>query len=77
MVPDDLPELPADVADPRTRLARWLASAIGGEPGSDDVEDNRNRAGHEHREDEVGCRNPEFFEVPRERPSFRVFAELR
>ena len=21
---DDLPELPADVADPRTRLARWL-----------------------------------------------------
>jgi hypothetical protein len=26
LVADDLPELPADVADPRTRLARWLAS---------------------------------------------------
>src|SRR5690606_34186604 len=26
LVPDDLPELPADVADPRTWLARWLAS---------------------------------------------------
>jgi hypothetical protein len=25
LVPDDLPELPAAVADPRTRLARWLA----------------------------------------------------
>jgi cytochrome c553 len=25
LVADDLPELPADVADPRTRLARWLA----------------------------------------------------
>ena len=25
LVPDDLGELPADVADPRTRLARWLA----------------------------------------------------
>ncbi len=26
LVPDDLPELPPDVSDPRTRLARWLAS---------------------------------------------------
>ena len=26
LVPDDLPELPPDVADPRSRLARWLAS---------------------------------------------------
>ncbi len=26
LVPDSLPELPPDVADPRTRLARWLAS---------------------------------------------------
>ncbi|HWE40209.1 MAG TPA: PSD1 and planctomycete cytochrome C domain-containing protein [Isosphaeraceae bacterium] len=26
LVADDLPELPADVPDPRTRLARWLAS---------------------------------------------------
>ena len=26
LVPDDLPELPPDVPDPRTRLARWLAS---------------------------------------------------
>lgn len=31
---------------------------------------------YEHRLDEVGCRNPEFFEVAQERPSFRVFAEL-
>jgi hypothetical protein len=26
LVPDDQPELPADVSDPRTRLARWLTS---------------------------------------------------
>ena len=26
LVPDDLPELPPDVSDPRTRLARWLVS---------------------------------------------------
>ncbi len=26
------------------------------------------------REDDLGCRNPEFFEVPEERPSFRVIA---
>jgi hypothetical protein len=32
---------------------------------------------YEHRLDEVGCRNPEFFEVPQQRPSFRVFAALR
>ena len=31
---------------------------------------------YEHRSDEVGCRNPEFYELPLERPSFRVFAEL-
>ena len=31
---------------------------------------------YEHRADELGCRNPEFFEVPAERPSFRVFAQL-
>jgi hypothetical protein len=31
---------------------------------------------YEHRADEVGCRNPEFFEVPAARPSFRVFAQL-
>ncbi|MGL6278220.1 MAG: hypothetical protein ACRC50_01520 [Gaiella sp.] len=29
---------------------------------------------YEQRSDEVGCRNPEFFEVPVARPSFRVFA---
>jgi hypothetical protein len=28
------------------------------------------------REDELGCRNPEFHELPRERPSFRVFARV-
>jgi hypothetical protein len=30
-----------------------------------------------HRSDEVGCRNPEFFEVPVARPSFRVIAAGR
>lgn len=30
----------------------------------------------EHRLDDVGCRNPEFFEVPVARPSFRVVARL-
>ena len=29
------------------------------------------------REDEIGCINPEFYEVPAERPSFRVFAQVR
>jgi hypothetical protein len=28
------------------------------------------------RSDEIGCINPEFFEVPAERPSFRVFAQV-
>ena len=32
---------------------------------------------YEQRADELGCVNPEFFELPRSRPSFRVFAELR
>jgi hypothetical protein len=31
---------------------------------------------YEGRRDELGCRNPEFFEVPRARPSFRVFAQI-
>ena len=31
---------------------------------------------YEQREDSIGCRNPEFFEIPRERPSFRVFAQI-
>ena len=31
---------------------------------------------YEQRVDEVGCRNPEFFEMPVSRPSFRVFAQL-
>lgn len=29
---------------------------------------------YEQRGDEVGCRNPEFFEMPLARPGFRVFA---
>ena len=29
------------------------------------------------REDEIGCINPEFYELPAERPSFRVFAQVR
>lgn len=28
------------------------------------------------REDELGCRNPEFYELPRPRTSFRVFARV-
>jgi hypothetical protein len=28
------------------------------------------------RGDELGCRNPEFYELPRERASFRVFARI-
>jgi hypothetical protein len=31
---------------------------------------------YERRSDEVGCRNPEFYEMPVARPSFRVFAQL-
>ena len=31
---------------------------------------------YEHRSDELGCRNPEFHEVPLASPSFRVFAQL-
>ena len=31
---------------------------------------------YESRVDEIGCRNPEFFEVPLASPSFRVFAQL-
>ena len=31
---------------------------------------------YENRTDEMGCVNPEFFELPRERPSFRVFAKI-
>jgi hypothetical protein len=32
---------------------------------------------YESREDELGCINPEFYELPRETPSFRVFAQVR
>jgi hypothetical protein len=32
---------------------------------------------YEQRLDDVGCRNPEFFELPVERPSFRVIASGR
>jgi hypothetical protein len=32
---------------------------------------------YQAREDEIGCVNPEFFELPKERPSFRVFAQVR
>ena len=31
---------------------------------------------YRNREDELGCRNPEFSELPRERASFRVFARV-
>jgi hypothetical protein len=29
------------------------------------------------RRDRLGCVNPEFYELPAERPSFRVFAQVR
>jgi hypothetical protein len=29
-----------------------------------------------HREDELGCVNPEFNELPQDRPTFRVFAQV-
>jgi hypothetical protein len=29
-----------------------------------------------NRQDELGCRNPEFYELPRERATFRVFARV-
>jgi hypothetical protein len=32
---------------------------------------------YQGREDEIGCINPEFYEVPAGRPSFRVFAQVR
>ena len=32
--------------------------------------------GADNRGDELGCRNPEFHEVPRARPSFRIFAQI-
>ena len=31
---------------------------------------------YEHRSDELGCRNPEFYELPRERAGFRIFARV-
>ncbi len=31
---------------------------------------------YEHRADELGCVNPEFFELPRGKPSFRIFARV-
>jgi hypothetical protein len=32
---------------------------------------------YEGRSDDVGCLNPEFFELPTGEPTFRVFAQLR
>lgn len=31
---------------------------------------------YDHRCDEIGCRNPEFHEIPLAQPSFRVFARI-
>ncbi len=31
---------------------------------------------YEGRADDLGCRNPEFHETPRPRPSFRIFAQI-
>ena len=41
-----------------------------------DVEIDLDVLGELDRADEVGCRNPEFFELPLASPSFRVFAQL-
>ena len=32
---------------------------------------------YEHRVDDIGCRNPEFYELPLGTPSFRVFAQVK
>jgi hypothetical protein len=32
---------------------------------------------YECRGDDIGCRNPEFHEIPRGRPSFRIFAQVQ
>jgi hypothetical protein len=32
---------------------------------------------YEHRADDLGCVNPEFFEMPQGEPSFRVFAHVK
>jgi hypothetical protein len=32
---------------------------------------------YSHRQDEIGCRNPEFSELPLGQPTFRVFAQIR
>ncbi|HLB04645.1 MAG TPA: hypothetical protein VJK66_06455 [Gaiellaceae bacterium] len=31
---------------------------------------------YEHRAPELGCQNPEFFELPRGKPAFRIFARI-
>jgi hypothetical protein len=31
---------------------------------------------YSHRDDEIGCRNPEFFELPAAEPTFKVFARV-
>jgi hypothetical protein len=31
---------------------------------------------YSHRDDELGCRNPEFFELPAGEPTFKVFAQV-
>jgi hypothetical protein len=32
---------------------------------------------YENRTDDLGCRNPEFFELPQGKPSFRVIARIQ
>ncbi len=31
---------------------------------------------YENRSDDLGCQNPEFFELPQASPSFRIFAQV-
>ena len=42
-----------------------------------DVPRPRSRRATTHRAGELGCVNPEFYELPEGRPTFRVFTTLR
>ena len=63
-----------------------LRAAEGGEDGFGAVKAKRKplpmcrvevEACYENRTDELGCHNPEFFELPQASASFRIFAQVR
>ena len=60
----------------RRRRARTGSAAIRATRRAAADVQGRGAPCYEARGDELGCRNPEFHEIPRERPSFRVFAQL-